>query len=89
MINLERWADEHPDYPECHVALIDALRRYIRCCDNTTQYLLEEGSISPEEARAESPHIARCQALLKEMEDWSVDPSCCGFLQTRNIGDRP
>jgi hypothetical protein len=86
---MARWLDEMgPDYPECHVALIDALRNYIRCCEHLTQDLLMEGSISPEEAHMESPHMARCQGLLKEIEELAFDPSLSGLLQTRNLGDR-
>lgn len=81
---MRRWLDEYgPDYPESHVALIDALRNYIRCCDQITEQLLHEGQITAEEARAETPHMERCRTMLREIEDRSFDPSLCGLLQDK------
>jgi hypothetical protein len=80
--NVARWLDDlGQEYPECHVALIDALRDYIRNLAQTRRDLLDEGALSIEEAREHDPHLERCQALLEELEDHSFDPSLCGLLR--------
>jgi len=81
MTAVDRWLDElGPDYPQCHVALIDALRDYIRNDEVIARDLSREGSITKEQVIANMEHIDRCRALLKELEDWSFDPSLCGLL---------
>jgi hypothetical protein len=88
-MDLRRKLDEMgPDYPECHVALVDALRNYIRCCEQITHDLLFQGSITIEEAKTESPHMARCKTLLKEIDELNFDPTLHGFIQSKFLGDR-
>jgi hypothetical protein len=82
MSNAARWLDDlGPEYPECHVALIDALRDYIRNHEIITDDFLRDGTISIEQAKAAEPHIDRCRALLKEIEGHSFDPSLCGLIR--------
>jgi hypothetical protein len=50
--NMERWlAAQPPDFMEAHIALIDALSDYIRSCDDQTKDLVNEGQISPQQAK--------------------------------------
>jgi hypothetical protein len=52
-----------PEYPECYLALIDALRDYLRNDSELAE--LVSGLIKTSDP---SPHILRCQELLKELE---------------------
>jgi hypothetical protein len=81
MTNAARFLDSlGPDYPECHVALIDALENYIRCCEGDLQDLCDERSITIEQARTASADILRYKTLLAEMRNHSFDPSLCGLI---------
>jgi len=59
------------------VTLVDALRSYIRISEQTRRDLLSLGvSTSFEE-----PHLDRCRALLKEIEEYQVDPTLNEILK--------
>lgn len=61
------------------MALIDALRDYIRVSEGMTEALLSEGSITQAEAAAEEPHIERCKTVLREIEEFEFNPALDGL----------
>jgi hypothetical protein len=61
---VKRWIN-HPV-----IMLVDALRSYIRISEQTRRDLLELTGHS----EIDEPHLDRCRALLKEMEEKQVDP---------------
>ena len=81
-MNLARWLDElGPSYPEATVALVDALRNYIRANDQLARDLLHEGQITIEEFRRPWPHMKQCRSVLRELESMSVSENLCGVLR--------
>ena len=82
-MNIARWLDEQgPDWPTAHVALIDALRDYVRACEGDTRDLLDEGSITGEQAMAEAARLVRFRVMLADLEDDQLfDPTLRGLLR--------
>jgi len=72
--------DELPlDYSETVVALVDALREYIRTDEAITRDLLQENAITPEDVARVKPHMDRCRELLRELEEVEINPSLWGM----------
>jgi hypothetical protein len=71
------------DWACCHVALIDALRDYIRISEAITNDLLDEGSITHAQAAAEEPHLERCRVVLREIQDLEFNPTLDGLVQRK------
>jgi hypothetical protein len=69
-----------PDYPECHVRLIDALRDYIRANEQIRDDLLRDDTIA-EQLREGNERLASCRALLKDIEDFEFNPTLCGIIR--------
>jgi hypothetical protein len=86
--NMERhwanWSDEHPDYCEAHVKLIDALRDYVAASDDIESDLRMEGDWDPDPDGI--IHMQTVRLLLKELEAWSFDPTLGGRLKERKDG---
>jgi hypothetical protein len=72
-----------PDFASCHVALIDALRDYIRYGEWEQASLLQEGVLTSEEARKNNLHLQSCRMVLREIEEFSFDETLCGVLPDR------
>lgn len=72
---------EDTDYRSAHVALVDALRAYIRSNEFVRRYMAVKGTLTPEFARAADEHIARCWSLLREIEEHHFDPSLHGLIK--------
>jgi hypothetical protein len=80
--NLAIWRDaQPPDYCASHVALIDALRDYIRADDAITGDLVREDAVTPAQVRANNARMQRYRLLLRELEDHEFNPSLHGFLK--------
>ena len=62
--------DNEYNWPHAAVTLVDALRGYIRISEQTRRDLIELTGHSD----IDEPHLNRCRALLKEMEEKHVDP---------------
>src|SRR5262245_59011110 len=69
--------DNKYNWPFASVTLVDALRSYIRISENTRIDLLSLGITTG----IEEPHLDRCRALLKEIEEYQVDPSLNEILR--------
>jgi len=69
------------DYRKCHVALVDALRNYIRCNIEMRRDWLAAGKITLEKAAKGQAHIDRFQAVLDEIEHHEFDPTLCGIIK--------
>jgi hypothetical protein len=82
-MNMDRVFFDFLDYGECHVALIDALRDYIRCNESIGRDLLNDGSITLDEFKIADVRIARFKNLLHEIEETNFDPSLCGVIQRK------
>jgi hypothetical protein len=80
---LKRHMDELPlDYPACYVALVDALRDYIRNDKRTMDDLLREGgTLTSAQTQARHLHLEHCHTLLRDLETHGIDPSLCGMLR--------
>jgi hypothetical protein len=76
---LARWLDEHPDYPEVYVKLVDALRDYIRNCDVLGQEMLREEAITKERFDEVQKEMLPYRAMLADLEAHQIDPSLCGL----------
>ena len=63
----------------CVVALIDALRDFIRCHDQDRDDLLADYSITREQAYAAWAPLDLAKSLLAEFENNEVDPSLYGL----------
>jgi hypothetical protein len=63
--------DNNHNWPHAIVMLVDALRSYIRISEKTREDLL---SLGVSTAEIDEPHLNRCRALLKEIEEKQVDP---------------
>lgn len=61
---------KHNNWPQATVILRDALRSYIRISEENRRRLIELRS--PTDIK--EPHLDRCRALLKEIEEIEVDP---------------
>ena len=62
--------DNKYNWPHAAVMLVDALRSYIRISEQTRRDLLSLGGTTT----IDEPHLNRCRALLKEIEEKQVDP---------------
>jgi hypothetical protein len=62
--------DNKYNWPHATVMLVDALRGYIRISEQTRKDLLDLTGHS----EIDEPHLDRCRALLKEIEEKQVDP---------------
>jgi hypothetical protein len=63
--------DDKYNWPHATVMLVDALRSYIRISEQTRKDLLSLGVTAD---GIDEPHVNRCRALLKEIEEKQVDP---------------
>jgi hypothetical protein len=63
--------DNKYNWPHAIVMLVDALRSYIRISEQTRKDLLSLGGTTTE---IDEPHLNRCRALLREIEEKQVDP---------------
>jgi hypothetical protein len=69
------------EYPIAHVKLIDALRDYIRACDDVEQDaeqardLFNLPPMSVEDQRYHNRHRQKVTLLLKEMLEWTITPT--------------
>ena len=63
--------DNKYNWPYAVVTLVDALRSYVRISEETRRDLLSLGHSSKP---IDEPHLERCRALLKEIEEFEVDP---------------
>jgi hypothetical protein len=63
--------DNKYNWPHATVMLVDALRSYIRISEQTRRDLLSLGVTT---TSIDEPHLNRCRALLKEIEEKQVDP---------------
>ena len=69
----QRSLDERgPEFPAATVALMDALRDYIRCNEQVARGLLEDGTITREEFRKILPEMAVCKSLLRALQGYEV-----------------
>jgi hypothetical protein len=74
--------DQPPNWPDCAVALVDALRDYlwrleIDNDDYESDYRMEHGTLPPidkEAARKWNVHVQTAKLLLKQVEADEVDP---------------
>jgi hypothetical protein len=80
---LARWLDEHPEYPEVYVRLVDALREYIRNCDVLGQELLREEAITKERFDEVEKEMLPYRTMLADLEAHQIDPSLCGLKKRR------
>jgi hypothetical protein len=80
---LKRRMDElPPDYSACYVALVDALRDYIRNDKQTMDDLLREGgTLTPAQTQARHLHLKHCHTLLQDLEAHGINPSLCGTFR--------
>jgi hypothetical protein len=60
------------NWPHATVMVVNALRSYIRISEQTRRVLLSLG-VTPT-TDIDEPHLNRCRALLKEIEEKQVDP---------------
>lgn len=89
--NMARWFDglywDCPDYPVAVVALIDALRGYIRCDEELEKDAVLEGWVVSQEAtRKWRAHMQLVRLLLRELEAREVDPSLGGQIRWKPEG---
>jgi hypothetical protein len=80
-MNIARTLDDTPDWLECHIKLIDALRDFLRADEAIGMDLLREGSITRESFEAAMLTNIPLQALLMELEAHGTDPSLNGLLR--------
>jgi hypothetical protein len=65
MPNIERWpADQPPDFPDCVIALIDALKNY-------KQWIIDFSDKPP--STEQIKHLADVQNLITYLEGWEVN----------------
>lgn len=73
-----QWHDDHPDYRDAHVKLIDALRDYVMANEDIESDMRSEGDEPSAEGLA---HTQMFRSLLKELEGWSFDPTLGGRVK--------
>jgi hypothetical protein len=73
-----------PDWMEAHIALLDALRDFIKIDKDAADECLRDGSFTRkqyEKVLAEHRHLRK---LLKRFEDFEPDPSLLGTFQMKH-----
>jgi hypothetical protein len=63
--------DNKYNLPHATVMLVDALRSYVRISEQTRR---DQSSLGVSTMGIDEPHLNRCRALLKEIEEKQVDP---------------
>jgi hypothetical protein len=71
------------DYPEAHIALIDALRDYIMVNDALGQELLQESAISRDQYEDGLRALQPMRQMLSGLEQHGIDPSLHGLISRR------
>jgi hypothetical protein len=79
--DMRRFVDSMPpDHNEAHLALIDALRDYIRAEVALARDLLEEKQITFDEVLAGNASLQPMRDMLRELEAYEMDPTLHGSV---------
>ena len=73
-------AEMGPAYPEAAVALVDALRDYIRACEADMNDAAQEGGVTSEQWREWQADLDQFRKILKDVEAAEVNPCLDGLI---------
>lgn len=86
--NALRWLDEMPrDYTEAFVALVDALRDYIRSNESVLHDIVIDETITRDEYERALKRLEPYRAMLEEMEMHGIDPTLNGLIKHDREGE--
>jgi hypothetical protein len=84
MSGSPRYLDDlGPDLGEATVALVDALRDYIRAREEVKDDWIFPDDDAEEARRLNALHDQTCKQLLEELEDWEVDATLRGIVNRK------
>lgn len=73
--------DRTPEWPEALIALIDALRNYLRSNDEIAEAFLREGEITREQFDKWQAERVAYVEMLQRLEVEKIDPTLEGLIK--------